>query len=310
MNPTRDFLRSLGLPGDDPHPPPTSDKRFPDGAQYRIEIPSTEGPRPLRALLEAADRLKVPIHRVSQGSGIMLLTDAEIREMLLIARDRGMEVSLFVGPRAGWDGSGQALSPAGKILACQHRGAEGLVHALEEIRRGCDLGLRGVLVADWGLLQVVGEMKRRGALPGNLVVKTSIQLPAANPAAARLLQELGAGTVNIPVDLSLPQIAALRRAIDLPIDFYVEAPDGFGGFLRYYELPELIRVAAPLYVKLGLRNAPDLYPSGGHLEATAVALSVERVRRARLALDMIARYAPEAVLGDLGAPDLGVPEVS
>jgi hypothetical protein len=309
MNDTRDFLRSLGLPGEDPHLPPTSAKRFPDGAEYRVEIPSTEGPRPLRALLEAAARLQVPIHRVSQGSGIMLLTDDEIREMLRIGRDHGIEVSLFVGPRAAWDIGGQALTPAGRIVGCQHRGTEGLVHAVEDIKRGCELGLRGILIADWGLLQLVGQMKQWGVLPASLVVKTSIQLPAANPATARLLQDLGAGTVNIPVDLTLPQIAALRQAIDRPIDLYVEAPDGFGGFIRYYELPELIRVAAPLYVKLGLRNSPDIYPSGGHLDSTAIALSVERVRRARIALDLIARYAPDARISELGAPDLGIPEL-
>ena len=46
----RDFLASAGLPRADLHELPTSDKRFPDGAQYRIEIPSTEGPRCLRLL--------------------------------------------------------------------------------------------------------------------------------------------------------------------------------------------------------------------------------------------------------------------
>jgi Peptidase family U32 len=309
MEQTREFLRGMGLPGEDPQPPPASAKRFPDGAQYRIEIPSTEGPRPLRALLEAAARLKVTVHRVSQGSGIMLLTDDEIREMLRIGRDHGMEVSLFVGPRAAWDIGAQAMTPAGKVVGCQHRGVEGLVHAAEDIKRGCGLGLRGVLVADIGLLGIVHAMKRAGHLPANLVVKTSIQLPAPNPATARLLQEMGAGTVNIPVDLTLPQIASIRQAIDLPLDLYVEAPDGFGGFIRYYELGDLVRVAAPLYVKLGLRNSPDIYPCGTHLEGTAVALSVERVRRARLALDMIARYAPEATMSAVGAADLAIPEV-
>jgi Peptidase family U32 len=309
MRETRAFLRSMGLPGEDPQPPPASEKRFPDGAQYRIEIPSTEGPRPLRALLEAAARLSVPVHRVSQGSGIMLLTDDEIREMLRIGREHGMEVSLFVGPRAAWDIGAQALTPAGKVVACQHRGAEGLVHAIEDIKRGCELGLRGVLVADLGLLGIVQAMKRAGELPANLVVKTSIQLTTPNPATARLLQEMGAGTVNIPVDLTLAQIAGIRQAIDLPLDLYVEAPDGFGGFIRYYELGDLVRIAAPLYVKLGLRNSPDIYPCGTHLEATAIALSVERVRRARLALDMIARYAPEATMSALGAADLAIPEV-
>jgi hypothetical protein len=56
--------------------------------------------------------------------------------------------------------------------------------------------------------------------------------------------------------------------------------------VRLHEIPELIRVAAPVYVKFGLRNAPDLYPSGTHIEATAVGLSRERVRRARFGLEL------------------------
>ena len=52
---------------------------------------------------------------------------------------------------------------------------------------------------------------------------------------------------------------------------YVEAPDNIGGFVRHYETPELIRVAAPIYVKMGLRNHPDIYPSGTHLESTVAA---------------------------------------
>jgi peptidase U32-like protein len=308
MRDTQQFLETIGLPGRDLNDLPDSPRRFPDGCQYRIEIPSTEGPRALRAVVEAAQRYEVPVHRVSQGSGIMLMTDAEIREMLQIGCDHGMEVSLFVGPRASWEIGAQANSPAGKVLGCHHRGADQLVYAIEDIRRGCDLGVRGVLVADLGLLHVVQEMKRAGRLPANLVVKTSIQLAAPNPAAVRVLQNLGAGTINIPVDLTLPQIAAIRAATECPLDVYIEAPDGFGGFIRYYELPELVRIAAPVYVKLGLRNSPDIYPCGTHLENTAIALSVERVRRARIALDMLRRYAPELTMSAVGAPDLAIPE--
>jgi hypothetical protein len=46
----RDFLRSSGLPPDDLHELPDSPKRFLDGSQYRVEIPSTEGPRCLEAV--------------------------------------------------------------------------------------------------------------------------------------------------------------------------------------------------------------------------------------------------------------------
>ena len=88
--------------------------------------------------------------------------------------------------------------------------------------------------------------------------------------------------------------------IAAPIDFYVEAPDNIGGFIRYYEIPELIRVAAPIYLKFGLRNSPDVYPSGTHLENTVIALSRERVRRAEMAREIILRFCPEAVMSPVG----------
>src|SRR5919201_6141589 len=85
MTDTRDFLRSIGLPPGDLNELPTSSKRFPDGAQYRIEIPSTEGPRCLDAVLEEAARLDVSVHRISQGSGVFMLTDAELDQMVATA---------------------------------------------------------------------------------------------------------------------------------------------------------------------------------------------------------------------------------
>jgi hypothetical protein len=227
----------------------------------------------------------------------------------MIGKDHGIEVSLFVGPRTPFDIGACTLTNSGKVLGWSHRGMEQVVYAIEDIKRACGLGTRGVLVADLGLLWIVNEMKQKGELPQNLVIKISVQLAAANPASAKLLEQLGAGTLNIPTDLTLPQIAAMRHAISIPIDVYVESPDGLGGFIRYYEVPELVRIAAPIYVKLGLRNAPDIYPSGTHLESTAIALSKERVRRARIALDMIQRYYPEARMSEVGAKDLAVPEV-
>jgi hypothetical protein len=153
-------------------------------------------------------------------------------------------------------------------------------------------------------------MKQAGELPANLVIKTSVMMAPANPAAARILEDLGANTINIPSDLALPQIAAIRAAVDSPIDFYVEAPDNIGGFIRHYEIPDLIAAASPVYLKFGLRNAPDVYPSGTHIENTVLALSRERVRRAEIACGMIARYCPDAVMSPLGARDLGIPELS
>ncbi len=307
MKRTRDFLVQMGLPSGDAHDLPTSAKRFPDGAQYRVEIPSVEGPKAFRALLEAEEEYEVLIHRISQGSGVMLLTDEEIEEMARLGREEGMEVSLFVGPRAAWDIVASPLTAAGRALAARAHGMEQLVYCLEDIKRACALGIRGVLIADEGLLWVANEMRGAGELPKELVIKISVQMGAANPASIRLMEDLGADTYNIPSDMTLAKIAAIRQAVDIPLDIYVEVPDDFGGFIRHYEIPEIIRVAAPVYLKFGLRNAPNIYPSGTHLEPTAIALTRERVRRAKLGLEIIRRYYPEATTSSKGAKGLAVP---
>jgi hypothetical protein len=100
MKKTREFLAKLKLPGEDNHALRPSSKRFRDGGEYRIEIPSCEGPRVFHAVLEAATEYRVPVHRVSQGSGILLLTRDEIKAMARLGYEQRIEVCLFVGPRA------------------------------------------------------------------------------------------------------------------------------------------------------------------------------------------------------------------
>jgi hypothetical protein len=285
-----------------------SDARFADGLRYRIEIPSVEGPRVLEAVLDEAARRDVPVRRVSQGSGVMMLTDAEIREMAELGAGAGVEVSLFLGPRGAWDTGGQSLvtAAAGGVA----RGRDGVADSIAEVRRGVALGIRAVLVADLGVLKTLGDMRAAGNLPASLVLKTSVLLPCANPATAAALEELGATTINVATDLSPRELGELRAACSAPLDVYVEVPDDQGGFVRFYEVPEIVRSAAPVYVKLGLRNAPNIYPSGLHLEDVAVKLGRERVRRAELVLRLLAERAPELVegRGDDAPSDLGIPE--
>ena len=285
-----------------------SDARFADGLRYRIEIPSVEGPAVFRAVLEEADARGVPVRRVSQGSGVMMLTDAEISELAELGAEHGIEVSLFLGPRGAWDPGGQsfATGAAGGVA----RGLAGVDWCVDEVRRGVGLGIRSFLVADIGVLATLGRMRRGGELPESLVLKTSVLLPCANPSTAGALEELGASTINVATDLSATELGELRAACSAPLDVYVEVPDDQGGFVRYYEVPAIIRTAAPVYVKLGLRNAPSIYPSGLHLQDVAVRLARERVRRAELVLRLVSEQAPDLVEGR-GAerpPDLGIPE--
>jgi hypothetical protein len=291
----------MGFPSGDAHGLPASTARFPDGGQWRVEIPSVEGPAALRAVYEAADHYRVPVHRVSQGSGVMLLTDDELDAMAALAGERGIEVSLFVGPRAGWDTGAMAYTTAGRVVAPKIRGQDQLVQAVADVQRACAHGITSVLVTDEGLLAILGEMRTAGELPADLILKGSVMLGAANPVSIRLLERLGLSTFNTPTDLTLAQLAAIRQATTIPLDIYIEVPDDIGGFVRHYEIAEIVRVAAPVYLKFGLRNAPNIYPSGTHLETTAVALTRERLRRARIGLDLLQRLDPAAIMSPLPA---------
>ncbi|HEY6889063.1 MAG TPA: U32 family peptidase [Solirubrobacter sp.] len=298
-------LARLGLDVTQPRPA-TSGKRFPDGGAWRVEIPSVEGPRALEAVLEEAQTLGVSIHRVSQGSGVMMLTDAEITEMLSLADH--IEVSLFLGPRGTWDIGAATRSLSGGA-GPRARGRDQLGQCLEDARRAADLGVRNVLVADEGVLWAAHQLRANGDLPADMRFKVSVLTGPTNPAALRVWAGIGADSINVPSDLSVAQIAELRAASDVALDLYVEAPDDVGGFVRLYDTAELIRVAAPVYVKFGLRNAPGIYPVGQHLRAAAESTGRERVRRARLALDIVERGggAPLA-MSPVGSPALPVPE--
>ena len=178
MRTTDAILTSLDLPARDAYDLPSSPKRFADGGQYRVEIPSCEGPRAMEAVIAAAREHSVPVHRVSQGSGIMLQTDDEIRRMLALGREHGIEVCLFVGPRANWDTGVQAASASGRVLGSSLRGVDQLAYGVDDVRHAAELGVRSILVADLGQLMVLGRMKGAGDLPSDFVPVVHISLRA------------------------------------------------------------------------------------------------------------------------------------
>jgi hypothetical protein len=303
-----DFIeqRLLGLTEAAATLPPSS-ATFDDGGSFRVEIPSVEGPAAMDAVVTEAERLDVPLHRVSQGSGITLLSDAEILEMAAVGAAKSIEVCLFVGPRAPWEGSASALTPDGKVFGWRHTSVRQLRYAYDDVVRAVELGIRSILIADEGLICLVDEARRARELPQDLILKGSALMGIANPVGAALLERAGLDTINVASDAPLGELAAFRAACRSALDLYVESPDGLGGFTRYHELAEIVRVAAPIHLKFGLRNAPSIYPSGRHLEGVAVTTGLERVRRAALGLERLAKTAPELKASPTGLPRPGVP---
>jgi hypothetical protein len=307
MKRAKALFELLGLPSGDRYDLPTSVKRFPDGAHYRIEIPSVEGVATLNAVLEETQKQGIQIHRFSQGSGMMLLRESEMREIAAISHHEQIEACLFVGPRAAWEGSAQSLVPDGKIFGWRHMGMDQLAYAFEDVLRGIDCGIRSILVADEGLTWLIGQAREKGVIPENFVVKASALLGLSNPVGIKMMVEAGIDTINVAGNITLPQLAAIREVTDKPIDLYIEGPDGLGGFTRYYEVPEIIRVAAPIYLKFGLRNAPGIYPSGYHIEPVSIQQGRERVRRAAIGLEILEKLTQgEYTTSKVGAVGLGI----
>jgi hypothetical protein len=282
--------------------------RFPDGAHFRIEIPSVEGPEVLRAIIEQAAAAGVTVNRVSQGSGAMLLSAAELAEMAQLGADNGIEVSLFVGPREEWDIGRAAHSDDGQTFAGRLRGTRQLRYAVDDVLRAVEQGIRGFLIADTGMLQLVTEMQAAGELPASIVWKISAVLAPSNPLSLCQLEQMGGTTINVPSDITIGQLAEMRAATAVPLDLYVEAPDAMGGVVRGHEAADLVAVAAPMYVKFGLRNSRLLYPSGLHLVHEAAAIAREKVHRAGVALEWMRRSGLDLIQSGPGAMGLGIPQ--
>ena len=298
---TPNFLNEIGIIKPD-EKLSDSTKRFPDGAQYRFEVPGIQNPRTLESLLEALDQYEVRVHRVTQTKGIMLLTDQEILEMTDMARDARIELFLSVGPRATYDTSASAKTPEGARIGYRLRGYDNLTYAIEDVRRAVDLGVRGIVVYDEGLLWVLNKMRGEKELPTNVHFKVSAHCGHGNPASALLMEKIGANSFNPVRDLQIPMLASLREAINISLDIHMENPKSSGGFIRHYESPEIIRKACPVYLKTGGAVAAH------HGYDTTRKEAGERAKQVLLVQNMINRFYPEAVMSKRGVADLAIPE--
>ncbi len=295
MKETREFLKKIGQPEGDLYNLPTSQKRFPDGGQYRFEVPGIQGPGTMKTLLEELDKYKIAIHRVTQTKGIMSLTDDEIKTMVELAKQWQVDLILAIGPRATTDTSASVHTPEGQRMGYRLRGQEQIVRAVEEVKRASALGCYTFLVYDEGALWVLGKMREEGEIPADCKFKVSAHSGHGNPCSAKLLEELGANSFNPVRDYQLQMLAAIRYAIDIPIDVHTENPTSSGGFIRHYEVPEIVRVAAPVYLKTGGSVAAT------HSWDSTDADAKKRAKQIVLVKRMLDVYYPEAVASPKGS---------
>ena len=300
MENTKKFLNKLGI--EEVSNDYISPKRFSDGGQYRFEVPGIQSPKTMAALLEEAGKNDIFIHRVTQTKGIMMLTDEEIAEMVALAKDYGCELFLSVGPRATYDTSATVHTKEGSRIGYRLRGYDNLVYAIEDVKRACRLGVRGILLYDEGLLWVLNQMREDGEIPSNVHFKLSAHAGHSNPASAKLLEQQGLDSLNPVRDLQIPMLAAIRNATDIALDLHTENPKSTGGFIRHYEVPKFIQVASPVYLKTGGSVAAN------HNWDTTVSEAIARMKQVKLVKRMIDEYCPDAIVSPDKSSDLAVPE--
>ena len=297
---TNDFLSQIGINDVDSNY--ESEKRFGDGGQFRFEVPGIQSPKTMKALLNEAKNQGLVIHRVTQTKGIMLLTDEEIIEMVNLAKNYGCELFLSVGPRATYDTSATVHTKEGSRIGYRLRDYDNLVYAIEDVKRAVNLGVRGILLYDEGLLYVLNQMRIDGELSNNLHFKMSAHAGHGNPASAKLLELIGLNSFNPVRDLQIPMLASIRNAIDIPIDLHTENPKSTGGFIRHYEVPKFIKVASPVYLKTGGSVAAN------HNWDTTEKEAIARIKQVKLVERMIRQYAPDSVMSPKNSNDLSIPE--
>ncbi|MHA1839785.1 MAG: hypothetical protein ACTSYO_07515 [Candidatus Ranarchaeia archaeon] len=303
----RSALAGLGFPENDLYGLPSSTKIFPDGSNYRIEVSGVERYSVLEALVDESEKRAQPIHRlICTVQGSTWLPRDEMEAFAKLAAEKKLECIITPGPRALWDIGRQVATPEGVLSGMRYRGMKGLIQVISDITRSIDLGFRGFLVVGEGLLQVLAKLRAESdIIPSDVVFKVSIFAGHANPAGARLLQELGADTFNPVADLTLPQLSAIRQTVDIPLDIHICLFSSFGGFNRVYDAPEIARITSPCYFKIEPGSSVTAMYTPFYDSTEAIRRKVEY---AETLIHIIDKEYPDIRLAPQGSSDLAIPK--
>ena len=305
----RDFMEAQGIPGRDSYDLPTSEKTFPDGANFRIEIAGVERASTMEAMIDEARKRDITVHRAIVAVGGATFIDfGELKAMAQMAYDEKIEVVMTVGHRKAWDAGAKEMSnPEGAMQGFRLRGSDNISYHIADLMRSVEAGHRGYLVYDEGVLSILNRMRQEGFLPKETIFKFSVFGGCCSAAGAKLVESMGVNSLNPSSDVSLPILAGIRKAINIPLDVYLIIVDSFGGMFRAYEAPEIARVASPCYFKFEPGSSEgDIYKPWIS-EAWHQDLIRQKVKMAGIVLEIMETHAPQLKTSKRGAQDLVLP---
>src|SRR5262249_3656276 len=299
----REWLRANNLPWSDEIPLEACGGEFADGGHYGVEVPVVNSFKVLEATLGRLQEEGLPVTRFNETLGAFLLSDAEVQDMLELCRESGVGMVFALGPRPEDDR--KAAFYRGGFGASQGRrinNNDALAQCAEEAIRLTEMGCRGLISYDLGVIRMLNDMRQSGVLPADLMIKASSHCIVSNPLTARVYYENGANSVTTMHDLGLSVLQDMRKlspelTIDLPTDVYGSK----GGFIRFYEVAELVQICSPIFLKIGA--SAQSHPHDPVNENTIR----QRVQRIALCLDYLSKGDTEAKYIDDLSPQRCVP---
>jgi hypothetical protein len=230
--------------------------------------------------------------------------------MAQMARDAKIETIMTVGHRRGWDvGSKEISTPEGSMQGFRLRGSDHISYHIADIMRNIETGHRGFLVYDEGVLFILNKMRAEGMIPPETIFKFSVFGGYCSAAGAKVIESMGANSMNPISDVSLPILGGIRKAVDITLDVYVIIVDSFGGMFRAYETPEIARVASPCYFKFEPGTSEgDIYKPWVTEEFHANLIR-EKVKIASIVMEIMEKHAPDMKMSQKGPADLVLPVV-
>ncbi len=217
--------------------------------------------------------------------------------------------------RAGRDGRASAPTTASRSRCSSARGRSGTSARVAAVRRGAvpgrraarhapaavrrrrhaarrsSTGIRGFLVADTGLLELLSrDAAGRASSPRGSCGRCRPCSRPSNPLTVRLLEQLGASTINVPSDLTLGQLAEMRaasHAADRPVRG--GARTAWAAWSAARRRPTWSRWPRRCTSSSGCATPGRCTPAGCTWSDEASLIAREKVRRAAVALEWMAR---------------------
>ena len=218
---------------------------------------------------------------------------------------------MTIGPRKAWDTAAkEASNTEGMGQGSRLRGSDNISYWLADMMRNVEAGFRGFLVYDEGILYIVNKMREEGFIPKETIFKFSVFGGYCSAAGAKVIESLGANTMNPISDVSLPILASIRKAVDMPLDVYIIVVDSFGGMFRAYEALEIARVASPCYFKIEPGTSESDIYKPWISEAWHQEFVRQKVKIASIIKEIMEKLAPQLKMSERGVPDLVLPKVN